>query len=66
MTVPDGQQFRGVNIIKLPGQYAGWKVDAPGMNLTSSNIKGIKKHINTSLEAGFQVIDGRLHKPQSE
>jgi hypothetical protein len=66
MTVPDGQQFRGVNYIKLPGLYSGWKVDGPDTGLTFSNIKGIKKHINRSLEAGYQVIDGKLHKPPSE
>jgi hypothetical protein len=66
MDVTDGQQFRGVRYIKLPGQYAGWRVEGPDKGLTFSNIKGIKKHINRRLEEGYQVIDGTLHKPPSE
>ena len=66
MPEPTGPQFRGVNYSKLPGNYSGWKVDAEGMNLTSSNVKGIKKHINTRLDLGYQVIDGKLHKPPTE
>jgi len=64
--MPDGEQFRGVTYYRLPGNYSGWKVHAEGMNLTSSNIKGIKKHINTHLDLGYPVIDGKLHKPPTE
>lgn len=66
MTIPDGEQFRGVRYYRLPGNYGGWKVHAEGMDLVSSNIKGIKKHINTRLDLGYQVIDGKLHKPETE